>query len=235
MKSLGFGLLSVFLVSCAHHEKGAEVVSLPYAEDLVEKVQNTRTRMPASVPTFEMTDTSPRRVYFSALYEQYRTLGHYFGKEEPLRSCPQFHNEKNEVEKKELAIFDEEAWKKSSYDTRYFPEKTFSKESFASYHNVLKNEIITLCEEGVSDNYFKYENLVTHFANNGSFHRSKTAMKSLLKIPVFANYYIVEMMSVRPHHGKKFIELSKADWFERYVSEAGHKRKNLLKEYTAQR
>lgn len=234
MKSLGFGLLSVFLVSCAHQVKAPHMVSLPYAEELLEKVQKTGARRPASVPTFEMAEVSPRRVYFSALYEQYRTLDHYLGQNEMIKSCPQFHNEKNAVDKKELAKLEKESWGEGK-DNRFFPEKTFNKESFVSYHQNVKSEIVTLCEDGVSDNYYKYENLVTHFANSGAFHRSKTAMKSLLKIPVFANYYIVEMMSAVPHHEKKFIELSKAQWFENYVSEAGHQRKNLLKEFTAQR
>lgn len=235
MKSLGFGLLSVFLVSCAHHERSQHIVSLPYAEDLVEKAQSsTRSRMPASVPTFETNDVSPRRVYFSALYEQYRNLGHYLGQNEEIKSCPQFHIEKTTVDKKEFAKFNTESWKEGS-DTRLYPEKAFSREAFLAHHQAVKAEVLTLCEDGVSDNYFKYENLVTHFAHSGSFHHSKTAMKSLLKIPVFANYYIVEMMSEKPHHEKKFIELSKTNWFDHYVSEASHKRKNLAKEFTAQR
>lgn len=238
MKTLGLGFLSIFLVSCAHTDHTKNVVALPYAEELVTQVQKTGGRLPASVPTFEMMEVSTRKVYFSALYEQYRSLGTYLGEEEKLNSCPQFHSEKQELDKKTFAHYEHATpTEVASHDATYFPEQAFTKTfSLKDYQKTVKAELTTLCEEGVSDNYYKYENLVTHFAHNGKFHRTPSSMKSVLKIPVFANHYLIEMMTnTKSEHGKKFIELSKTEWFEKYVREATHKRKTLLESQMARR
>lgn len=48
------------------------------------------------------------------------------------------------------------------------------------------NEIRELCEYGVSDNYYIYENLITHIKNN-KFDADSANMNTLLKTTVFSN------------------------------------------------
>jgi hypothetical protein len=99
----------------------------------------------------------------------------------------------------------------------------------------MKEELLTLCDEGVSDNFFKFDNLVTHYAGKASFHLRPQAMESVLKIPVFANFYLVKMMSA--HGGldstypeeTKFIEMTQTHWFEKYVRAASIKRSDFVK------
>ncbi len=52
------------------------------------------------------------------------------------------------------------------------------------------NEIRELCEYGVSDNYYIYENLITHIKNN-KFDPDSSNMNTLLKTTVFSNLALV--------------------------------------------
>jgi hypothetical protein len=59
-------------------------------------------------------------------------------------------------------------------------------------------------------------------------------MESVLKIPVFANFYLVKMLEI-PHlkivtsEEKMFIGLTRTHWFENYVSEASKLRSLYIK------
>ena len=118
---------------------------------------------------------------------------------------------------------------------RNFQELAFNKQfSLRDYHTVIKEEIDVLCEDGVSDNFYKFDNLITHYADKKSFHQNPTAMASVLKIPVFANFYLVKMleipgMNVPSAEEKLFIRLTKTHWFENYVTEASRMRNNFIK------
>ena len=66
-------------------------------------------------------------------------------------------------------------------------------------------------------------------------------MKAVLKIPVFANYYLLKM--IQPPHSltfihpeeKKVITMTQTHWFERYVVEAHRMRSDLIKNRMVQR
>lgn len=60
------------------------------------------------------------------------------------------------------------------------------------------SEIRELCEYGVSDNYYIYENLITHIKNN-QFEASNKNMNTLLKTTLFSN--IALMTSIDKHNG----------------------------------
>lgn len=236
MKSLHLTLFSVFLVSCAHEAPMNKTVQFPYAAELLQKVQMTGSRAPASMTVEDVEEISPRRVYFSALYHQYLTLGKHLGKKSEVSFCPQFHHDKIHTDASMIPMVSfYPAANVDSAGKDFFPELAFNKNfSLKDYHKGLEGELVTLCEEGVSDNYYKFDNLVTHYAHKPSFHQNPTAMTAVLKIPVFANFYLVKMLET-PSIGltspeeKRFIKMTRTHWFENYVAEAGKMRNNFIK------
>ncbi|MFL5783291.1 MAG: hypothetical protein ACJ76H_01695 [Bacteriovoracaceae bacterium] len=228
-------LLPLLVVACAHSDKKEKVVQFPYAEELVEKVQKVAVRAPASELSVKE-EKSPRRTYFVTLYHQYLTFSHYLGKENDLAFCPQFHHDKLETEAISVPKVTFFKNPKVGNDGRaYFPESVFKKNfSLEDYHADIRDELATLCEEGVSDNFYKFDNLITHYADKASFHKNTKAMASVLKIPVFANFYLLKMMDTEKKQKfshpeeKRFIELTRTHWFPEYVREAGKRRNSFL-------
>lgn len=228
-------VLPLLLISCSHMREEQKVVQFPYAEELVEKVQKVAVRAPASELTVDE-EKSPRRTYFITLYHQYLTFTRYLGKENEVQSCPQFHHDKIETEAFSVPKVTFYNNPKVGADGKaYFPEAVFkNKFSLEDYHADLSGELATLCEEGVSDNFYKFDNLITHYADKASFHKNKTAMASVLKIPVFANFYLLKMMDTdkkqkfsHPEE-KRFIELTRTQWFPDYIQEASRMRNSFL-------
>lgn len=236
MKSLS--LLSVFfLVSCSHVPAAKVVMQLPFAPELVEAIQKEAARAPASIQSGEVEGKSPRRVYFTALYHQYLTLSEHLNQLTDVNSCPQFHHDKIETDSSVIPKFSLFKSSKVNSDVKeYFPELVFTKSfSLQDHYQGIREEIATLCEEGVSDNYYKFDNLITHYAAKRSFHQRPDSMKSVLKIPVFANYYLLKMLQ-SPHaisfvhpEEKRVITMTQTHWFEKYVSEAQRMRSNFIK------
>lgn len=54
-----------------------------------------------------------------------------------------------------------------------------------------KKELEELCESGSSDNYYLFENLLTHFSETQNFKSTLGSLKAVLKIPVFANLLLL--------------------------------------------
>ncbi len=182
MKSLSMTLFSLFFVSCAHDGHVNKTVQFPFASDLLQKVQMMGSRMPASMSVEDVEEMSPRRVYFSTLYHQYLTLGKHLGKKSEMRFCPQFHHDKVQTDASMIPkVSFYPANHVDSEGKDYFPELAFNRTfSLKDYHQVIEGELATLCEEGVSDNYYKFDNLVTHYAHKASFHQDPKAMAAVL-------------------------------------------------------
>lgn len=216
---------------------------MPFAPELVEEMQQMAARAPASLEVTDVEGKSPRRVYFTALYHQYLSLSNHLGVETDLNSCPQFHHDKIETDSvvvPKFSIFKTSGVTSASKE--FFPELAFTKKfSLKDHQEEMRAEIDVLCEEGVSDNYYKFDNLVTHYASKKSFHSRPDSMKSVLKIPVFANYYLLKMIQspnaltfIHPEE-RKVITMTQTHWFEKYVSEAQRMRSNLIKNRMVQR
>lgn len=242
MKNVILGLVVISAVGCAHVSDNPKTVEFPYAAELLEKIQHSVARVPASVELDEVEQPSPRRIYFSALYHQYLTIGQHLNKKGDIQFCPQFHHDKVETDSglvPKVSLYPVSQIDEEGKD--YFPEMVFNKEfSLKDYHKVIKSELVTLCEDGVSDNFYKFDNLVTHYADKKAFHTRPDAMRSVLKIPVFANFYLVKMLeipgtSLNSPEEKRFIKLTQTHWFEKYVTEAGRLRNNFTKNKMVQR
>jgi hypothetical protein len=242
MRKTGFLLLLLFLVSCAHR-RDLKTVQFPYANELLATIQERNSnRLPASIELEAREDKSTRRIYFSSLYYQYLTFGSYLEKTRDLNYCPQFHHDKLEVEGwqvPEVSAYRATHIQPEGKD--FFPELVFHQDfSIRDYHEQIRDEIVTLCEEGLSDNFYKFDNLVTHHAPRSSFHFQPEAMKSLLKIPIFANFYLIKMMEKSQHHSghrdeKLFIEVTRTHWFDSYISTASKKRSHFLRDKMVKR
>ena len=240
MKNMSLCLLTFSVVSCSHLKEETKIVYFPYAKELLQSVQKTAFKVPETkLEVEEVEGKSARRVYFSSLYHQYLTLGQHMDKNPGIKFCPQFHHDRTEVDATyavpEVLMYKASNVVKEGRD--YFPELAFTKSfSLKDHHDMMKKELKVLCEEGVSDNYYKFDNLVTHYANKKSFHLDKTAMESVLKIPVFANFYLVKMLQAEnlrkltfhPEE-KRFIKMTRTDWFEKYVDEASKMRGTYIK------
>jgi len=104
--------------------------------------------------------------------------------------CPQFHHDKIQTDASMIPMVS--FYPANNVDIEgkdYFPELAFNREfSLKDYHKVIEGELVTLCEEGVSDNYYKFDNLVTHYAHKTSFHQNPTAMTAVLKITCFCEF-----------------------------------------------
>jgi hypothetical protein len=227
-------VLSFLFVSCSHMQSENKTVSFPYAEELVERVQ-VSVRAPAGELSVKE-EKSPRRTYFVTLYHQYLTFSRYLGKENEITFCPQFHHDKIETEAfsvPKVTLYKNA--RAAGQAKPYFPEIVFSgKFSLEDYHADLGRELAVLCEEGISDNFYKFDNLITHYADKTSFHKNTKAMASVLEIPVFANFYLLKMMDTEQNQDfshpeeKRFIELTRTHWFPAYVREAGKRRHTFL-------
>jgi hypothetical protein len=238
MQKISLAVLGLSLISCSHFNEAPKEVHFSYATELLETIQQNVARSPASAPVIEAEEgKSARRVYFSSLYHQYLTIGAYLNQTNSLEFCPQFHHDK--IETDAYLVPKVSFTKESSIDAEgknFFPELAFNRKfPLKNYHESLREELNILCEEGLSDNYYKFDNLITHYANNKSFHMKPNAMASVLKIPVFANFYLLKMLQGQSGQifalpeESRFIKLTHTEWFEKYVAEASRLRNNFVK------
>ena len=236
MQKFILSVVMVGLVGCSHFQETPTVVQFPYASELLQKVQSFHSHAPASLMIDDVEEVSTRRVYFSALYHQYLTLGQHLDKKSDIAFCPQFHHDKIQTDSRlDPSVSLYQASHVEQEGKVYFPELAFSEEfSLSDYHQTIHSELTNLCENGASDNFYKFDNLVTHYSHKTSFHMSDKAMTSVLKIPVFANFYLVKMLEAPGVNfvsieEKRFIKLTRTHWFETYISEARGMRSNFIK------
>lgn len=217
-------LCAIIFASCAHNQapEATKSLQMAYSEDLLEEVQREAARFPASTPEIAGQEKkSLRRVYFTVLYQQYLKLAHVVHASNEVKFCPQFHHDKIEVEEKHQGF--------NAFT------KVENPQTLNSHFSNIKEEVLTLCDEGRSDNYYKFDNLITYHANRAQFHRDSASMKAVLKIPVFANYYLLKMMThpsefiTQTNEEKEMIQVSKTFWFERYVVLAQTYRNGMIK------
>jgi hypothetical protein len=236
----------LFLIfGCSHQSSPVKTVYFPYAPELLQTIlKDQPKRGPASLNLDEVKEEkSTRRVYFSTLYYQHLVLGSHLQKNNEINSCPQFHHDKVETDSYVLPKVTPYRTRQVAEDGKnYFPELVFDgKFSIEDYHLSLREELEILCEDGYSDNYFKFDNLITHHANKLAFHNKPSAMESVLKIPIFANFYLIKMIESRREENmfhpeeKLFIQMSQTHWFDQYINEASRLRTNFLRDKMVRR
>jgi len=149
---------------------------------------------------------SLRRLYFRALFQQWRDLAAHTGRDEALKSCPQYHHDKLMVEEEgprrgSLVV---QAVKPAQAHLAFYPEWSLPagsatvwaskasdpRQALKRHESRLRRELRTMCEEGATDSYFRLENMVTYFAADDRLSRPD-GFRAMLKIPVFSTMLLV--------------------------------------------
>lgn len=205
----------ILAVGCAHEAKQNNVagtwrvdeksvstgmpnfVLSPELYSVAASQTTTTERAPASdealAQEMEQAEKRPslRRLYFRALYQQWRGLS----SKASVGVCPQYHHDKLMVEEQaprtgSLVL---ESQRPSADKLALYPEwsLTGKPHSGLKRHQIqLKRELTTMCEEGATDSYFRLENMVTYFSATGKLERPE-GFQALLKIPVFSTMLLV--------------------------------------------
>ncbi len=258
MKWISPLLISFLAVGCSsltEHFASSDTYTFTVDKDLVAQAQDKHfkqktNRAPASVQTEDeeveslLSESSKsegrglRRVYFSLLYQQYHQLSFLMNKGATLSFCPQFHHDKTTMDEQlKVSSYKGELFRTMQSYAMYFPESNlnYKKQGSTLLANV-KTELDLLCDEGVSDDYYKLENVVTYFSTKESFHRSPEAMESLLKMPVFAHLYYLKTVEAPfsvAHTSfnlleNELLERTGAKWVQQYVVEVRKKRLSIV-------
>lgn len=243
--------LAVGCSSITSHFTSSERPVFIIDEALVVKAQNMRVqgRGPASVSEEKeiesmMNDVTKqegralRRVYFSLLYQQYHQLSFLMKTKTDIKFCPQFHSDKATMDDElKYNSFKGDLFKMTEADAIYFPETHLQEKSSTKiFLSEVKKELTTLCEEGITDDYYKLENIVSYHGNRESFHRSPESMSALLKIPVFAHLYYLKTVQAPfsvahtefNKHEKELLDRTGAKWVHQYVVEVRKKRLSIV-------
>lgn len=232
----------------------------------VDNFKFSAKRAPASSVAIDVPELSNRQLYFLTFYKQYLMLGELIGKDSKVKACPSFHNVlldyNKDLDRKKVKLTSaikldyvkENKKLLSKFPVLALPYSSrsdlFSRlerndwedsqselmQALKHYHEIETKEIATLCDTGVSPSYYVYENLVSYFKNDQSFHRTRSGLKALLKVPVIANMVILDNLkqanypkiSGVNYFDNWLIERSNFAWFKEYRNEVNYGRKVYL-------
>lgn len=115
--------------------------------------------------------------------------------------------------------------------------------SAKNYYESSEIEIDQLCDKGVGPGYYIFENMVTYFKEENTFASTADALKSLVKIPVFANILLIDNLILKNNHNKNMLSLydkkllkrTNADWFSLFIDRLNDKRNKLAKAHNLKR
>ncbi len=101
------------------------------------------------------------------------------------------------------------------------------------------SELKTICDRGVSDNFYVFTNFINFIKTNSEFIDRPDSLKALLKIPIFSNHYLISFLNynteidhknytrVFSDIGDSVFETVKMGWVPKMVENLGNKRKKL--------
>lgn len=268
-------LSSLALVSCAHRaqkptkaeygwrveNRGVVSTGMPNyalsteAYTAAKVVVPELTRKPASdealAQELEAHDKKPslRRLYFRALYQQFKDLKSSVATKSSIKSCPQFHHDKILVDETAKALtFGPSFARPSAQELAFYPEWMLPSKSNKTaapvwarkgnsqkllgqalrvHTNKVQRELRALCEDGATDAYFRLENMVTYFSGHPD-KQEKMGLESFLKIPAFSTMLLLRSTAQGPGtlspHDQSLLEEVKAPQFQRYINELRKRR-----------
>ena len=210
---------------------------------------------------------SNRQVYFLTMYKQFKTMERIIGKTDEKNSCPSFHNvvleHASDLNKhsdiygldKDFSHLRDDKVSVTKFPIMAIPysskQDLFSalvdsefdssslklKKAFTRLYHTQKKEISELCDKGVSPGYYIYENLVSYFKNDPSFHKSRRGLKALLKVPVISNMIILDNLIQKDESyfqsgvnkfENSFLNRSQISWFNQYREKLKAERRSYL-------
>ncbi len=262
MKTLSLALALSTFVGCAHkyrapasdlpgdwrvdrHEVNTGMPNYVLSPEVFASAAPGAVRAPASdeqlVREMEEAEKKPslRRMYFRALYQQWKELSASAGRKANLRSCPQYHHDRLVLDeegrapgrsfastrpsKENLALYPE--WALVSGGKPVWKSKGAApkalKRGLAAHVRKLGREVRQMCEEGATDAFFRLENMVSYHAGRPEF-QGREGMAALLKIPVFSN--VLLMRAAPTAHEKRLVEEAHAWQLEAYLVQLEKKR-----------
>lgn len=202
-----------------------------------------------------------KQVYFLTLLQQYLTFNSIIGKSEKDFSCPKFHNDllnyrslitiqKNHysLEHNYTTVLNDERLLPSfpimalPYNEdvdlySYFKNsdenvKEHIQYALEIYNNKNFIEINELCEQGTSDGYYIYENLVNFHSSSND--KDNLTLEAILNIPVIANMLVIDSLKLNNNDAlniinEKILNRSRLGWFKNYLYELRKIRNNESK------
>ena len=214
--------------------------------ELIERSQNVRA--PASVMSddelAQSLERKPslRRLYFRVIYQQWSELKKISNHSSDLKFCPQFHHDR--------VVLDETNMMRSHYqlaskpklsELAYYPEwllvtreqtpvwtqSSSPQEGIEVHTEKMHQELLSLCETGSTDSYYRLENMVTYRL------RGKEYLKALLKIPAFSSMLLLSAVQSAPHRllNRQDIDLiNEVNGFQlqNYIVELRNQRQQLV-------
>jgi hypothetical protein len=231
----------------------------------VKSLKTKRMIASVSKTSKKLKKLSNRQIYFLTMYKQYKQLGSVLGQSSEQNSCPSFHNvilEHKEAlqmdstkytsnvslthlkgEPRLVSAYPVMALPYSSSgdlysklkDNNFKHDQEYLKVALNKYYKSQGQEIAKLCDQGVSPGYYIYENLVTYFEKDQSFHSTKAGLKALLKVPVLANMVILDNLKQESYalsKGNKLenwlLERSNTGWFKNFIYELNENRNSHI-------
>ncbi len=188
-----------------------------------------------------------QKLYLYTLMVQHNVYKATLDFEKDLRICPQFHNDLL-TEKEDLSFsqfdstIEREFMSLSNEDIVYYPELALTIDEKPLYtfigNSVLTQkykhallikaeqnyqEIQQLCDNGNSDGYFVFTNLIKHIQENPNYLSDKDVYKAVFKIPAIANMLILkgstknaEFIDYHPVESEVLSRLN-ANWIKDYI------------------
>lgn len=216
----------------------------------------------------ELTELSNKKVYFFTLWQEYKAFKNIIGTGEKLNSCPQFHDDvlsKEKIVNNKIKLYDLdtnfETVKLDPKNIVHYPvlsipykgvdlysylklkdewdnAKKHTYKALTAYNERNFTELKTLCDEGNSEGYYIYENMISYYKDNKEFQNSYQALTSILKVNTISNMLILDSI-VKPEYKTAHIagfqsallEKLKVSWFKNYLYETNLIRNNNKKRF----
>ncbi len=269
MKKILYGCSILLASSCANFGletvDGVERVKISQKKYVkpqfyIKKYKPTKAkRSIASVG--EDINLSNKKVYFLSLWKQYKQFNTITGVSEPIKFCPQFHDDlltfKDQLKVKRKSQFNIDfkdvvlnSSTISSYPVLALPYKGTDLYSYLKVKNwndskehaiaavdqhrkKLKSEINTMCDYGNSNDYYIFENMISYYRSNEGFIYSYKALPSALKVAPVSNIFLLNSMNQASLSVFESNLLSKMNipWFKNYLYEVSLIRNNKDKRF----
>jgi hypothetical protein len=110
---------------------------------------------------------------------------------------------------------------------KYNKVKPTVQKAIDAHVSKIHDELVTLCENGSSDNYYTFANLNTYIKKQSSYKANKKNLKTLMTSPIFANMVLIDSIktktrsrgiaSVTPNYSDEVIYRFNVPWIKGYM------------------